>query len=54
MFVKPKKDLKVRDPQTGRHLPSEGAGVEQTSYWLRRIKAGDVEKTKAPKAASKE
>ncbi len=42
MFVKPKDGLPVRDPATKRHLPAEGKEVPETSYWLRRLKCGDV------------
>lgn len=42
MVVKPKENLKIVDPVTGRALPPEGAKVVQSSYWLRRIAEGDV------------
>lgn len=42
MFVKAKKGLKVRDPKTKRHLPDEGKEVPESSFWLRRLNAGDV------------
>lgn len=35
----------VRDPETLRHLPPEGATVPRTTYWLRRIACGDVTET---------
>ena len=34
---------KIRDPKTGAPLPTDRAvTVDGVSYWLRRIKAGDV------------
>lgn len=45
MFVKPAPGLKVRDPQSKRHLPEEGAEVpDSDSYWVRRLIDGDVVK----------
>ena len=45
-WVKPAPGLKVRDPQTRIHLPSEGAEVtldgKAGTYWRKRIAAGDV------------
>jgi hypothetical protein len=35
----------------GQFLRSEGETVTSDSYWLRRLKSGDVEIVKAPKAA---
>lgn len=32
----------VRDPATMRPLPAAGAEVVETTYWRRRIAAGDV------------
>lgn len=45
LFVKPNKDLQVRDPLTGLHLPSYGKGVVRSSFWIRRLGDGDVVKT---------
>lgn len=44
MFVKPAPGLKVRYPPPAqkRLLPPAGADVPEESYWLRRLKAGDV------------
>ena len=43
IFVKPKtKELKVRNPATGKHLIKTGEWVENNVYWLRRIKEGDA------------
>lgn len=42
MFVIPAPGVMVRDPDTKRHLPAEGAEVPETGYWLRRVRDGDV------------
>lgn len=42
MFVRPAEGLQVRDPATKRLLPSDGKEVPESSYWLRRLKCGDV------------
>lgn len=44
MRVRPAPGLKVRDPHTKRHIADKPEGVEvpETTYWLRRIRAGDV------------
>lgn len=39
----PKQGVKVRDPNTGLHLPPEGATRSLNSYYDRRIKDGDLE-----------
>lgn len=44
MQIKPKRGRSVPDPTRGDLLPSEGRNVEESSYWLRRFAAGDVEK----------
>jgi len=46
--------LRVLDPMTGRPLPDKGQPVVQSSYWVRRLRCGDVEHvTRAPRASSK-
>lgn len=42
MKVKPKPGLVVRDSVTRQPLPPEGAEKPETSYWQRRLAAGDV------------
>jgi len=42
MFVKSAPGVKVRDPATKQHLPDAGAEVPASTYWLRRLEAGDV------------
>lgn len=54
MKVKPAEGRKVRDPATKRHIPDEGVEVPDTAksehrtYWLRRIREGDVVLVKDP------
>jgi len=40
--LKPKDRQKVNDPEAHAHLPAEGRRVAVNSYWLRRLKDGDV------------
>lgn len=42
MFVRPAVGLKIRDPETGNYLPEPGQIVPRSSFWLRRLKDGDV------------
>lgn len=42
VFLIPSNGLVVRDPSTYAPLPEDGAEVELTSYWQRRIADGDV------------
>lgn len=42
MHVKPNAGRQVPDPEKGGILPSDGRVVELTSYWLRRLRDGDV------------
>lgn len=53
IFVRPVEGIKVRIPGTSQHLPSEGASVTATSYWLRRISDGDVTKSKPSRGKTK-
>ena len=51
MHVKPAREgLKVLVPSTKQALPPEGMEVPRTTYWLRRLRAGDVVACQ-PKAA---
>lgn len=54
IFIKPASGLLVRDPITHEPLPTGGADKPRTSYWRRRLAAGDVIEAKAPKAPKKE
>lgn len=47
MMIKPAAGLLVRDPQTKQPLPADGAAVELSSFWRRRLAAGDVVEIKA-------
>jgi hypothetical protein len=38
--------LRVMDPMTMRPLSDAGASVVQSSYWVRRLRCGDVEEVK--------
>ena len=45
--VKPAHDRRVVDPATRKPLPADGAEVERSVYWLRRLREGDVTEVKA-------
>lgn len=32
----------IRDPQSKQPLPAEGGEVPDSSFWIRRLRAGDV------------
>lgn len=51
MFVIPAKGRSVPDPLRGDVLPERGRNVTKTSYWLRRLKAGDVQEKTVKKGA---
>lgn len=53
MFVKPKPGLQIRDPDLKDLLPTEGREVQESHYWTRRLRDGDVVKAKPPKGDSK-
>ena len=40
--VKPKEGLKIVMPEVNRDLPQDGAVVESSTYWQRRLAEGDV------------
>lgn len=42
IFVKPASGVKVRLPDTKKHIPEAGCMVEETSYILRRIAEGSL------------
>lgn len=54
MFVRPADGLKIRDPETGNYLPETGQIVPRSSFWLRRLKDGDVVESTAPSASAAE
>lgn len=47
-ILKPNHDLLVRDPLTADHLAEEGESKPRTSYWMRRLLAGDVQEVHKP------
>lgn len=42
IFIKPKENRQVPDPETRKNLPLEGREVEKNQYWMKRLKDGDV------------
>ena len=43
MRIKPsRKDVVVRDPETRRPLAAKGEEKPKNTYWLRRLRDGDV------------
>ena len=49
MYVKPIMDgMLIRDPVTFARVPSEGRFVEESQYWLRRVREGSLVKTGGP------
>ncbi|KHJ65752.1 MULTISPECIES: DUF2635 domain-containing protein [Pantoea] len=52
MKLKPVGGRSVPDPARGDLLPKEGRNVEMSTYWLRRMKVGDVTEVKAETKAS--
>ncbi len=53
LFIRPtSKDIQVPIPPPGEGvLPEEGAEVEKSTYWLRRLRDGDVVKATPKKQA---
>lgn len=47
-FLKPADGLKVRNPDRGGHLKPEGDWVQDSSFWRRRLRDGDVIETTPP------
>lgn len=52
LYLIPKTGVTVRDPLNGKPLATAGETKPRTSYWLRRLRAGDVVEGKAPKTAA--
>ena len=53
MFVKPKPDRQVPDPERGGFLPESGAEVPENQYWLRRESDEDIERATPPVTSTK-
>ncbi len=53
MKLKPKDPAAVvRDPITRQPLAADGTEVPDTSYWVRRLRAGEVELVREPEHAT--
>lgn len=53
LHLKPAPKKTVFDPATKKPLPEEGALVEDSAYWRRRLADKDVVRIDPPKAADK-
>ena len=55
--VRPVEGRRVRVPSTGNPLPDDGGNFPASSYWIRRVNAGDVviatESAETPKKATR-
>lgn len=51
--IKPVQGAVVRDPETKELLAASGESKPRSSYWLRRLRDGDVEEVKTTKGAKK-
>jgi hypothetical protein len=51
-YLIPNGDARPRDPITGKPLAPKGETKPRSSYWLRRLRDGDVTEGKQPKAAA--
>ncbi|EMQ4857607.1 DUF2635 domain-containing protein [Morganella sp. B601] len=47
LYLKPVAGLTVRDPETLQPLAEKGERKPRTTYWLRRLKDGDVTEVQA-------
>ena len=52
MFVQPMKGRAVHDPARGDLLPEEGRNVDESQYWYRRERDGDIEVVKPSQGAA--
>ena len=48
LHIKPRDGVRVRDPHSGRALARAGEHKPRTTYWLRRLRDGDVIDLSAP------
>lgn len=53
LLVPKKKDFIIRDPHTMKPLMADGEKKVLNSYWLKRIKCGEVEIKKGPQKGTK-
>jgi hypothetical protein len=53
IFVTPRKGLHVLTP-SGTALPPEGALVEKSGYWVRRLRDGDIDISPKPEQGEHE
>ena len=53
IFVKPASGVLVPHPETGAHLPAEGAFIRPSKYFLRRIAEGSLFVTDPPATSPK-
>lgn len=51
MHVKPAPGLSIRDPDLMDLLPEEGREVPDSTYWIRRLRDGDVVSVQAKASA---
>ncbi|MGX8942165.1 DUF2635 domain-containing protein [Symbiopectobacterium sp. Eva_TO] len=49
IFVVPAPERAVREPNSLRMLPDDGAWVPRNGFWLRRLRFNDVLETSAPR-----
>lgn len=53
LHIKPRDGVTVRDPRTGRALAKGGERKPRVTYWLRRLRDGDVIDMAGKSAAAK-
>lgn len=41
-FIRPRKGLRIADPESGQYLPEAGRLMPRSGFWLRRLDDGDV------------
>ena len=42
MFIVPKAGILIRDPITKKRIPPDGAEVQISNFWNRRLRDGDI------------
>jgi hypothetical protein len=53
LYLVPMGDAKIKCPKSGKVLAAEGAMVELSTFWRRRLNDGSVKEGKAPLAQKK-